>query len=116
MKTLFIYKNEFVEPMGLMYVSSFLKKHGHDCDFIDTRFEKNLIKEVQKISPDIIAYSITTGRHKFFQKLNQELKKRFKFFSLFGGPHCTFFPEFIYEEGVDAICKGEGELPSFRIG
>jgi len=109
MKVLFIYRWEYVEPLGLMYLSSFLKKYGHKCYFIDTKFEKNIFKEVQKISPDIIAYSITTGKHKYFQKLNEKLKKRCKFFSFFGGPHATFFPELIYKKGVDCVCRGEGE-------
>jgi radical SAM superfamily enzyme YgiQ (UPF0313 family) len=29
--------------------------------------------------------------------------------SVFGGPHATFLPEMIVEEGVDAICRGEAE-------
>jgi len=115
MKILFIYKTEFAEPMGIMYLSSFLKKHGHSCYFIDTKFEKDLIKEIKDISPAIIAYSITTGEHKFYHKLNLELKKIFNFFAIFGGPHCTFFPEFIYEKGVEAICRGEGEFAFLEL-
>lgn len=115
MKILFVYEYEFVEPLGIMYLSSFLKERGHECYFIDIKFEKNFALEAQKISPDIIAYSITTGKHKFYQEFNQKLKKSFTFFSLFGGPHCTFFPEFIYEEGVDAICRGEGEFPFLEL-
>ena len=115
MKILFIYKCEFEEPLGIMYLSSFLKKHGHECYFLDLKFEKRFIEEVQKISPDIIGYSITTGKHKFYQKLNLELKKKLHFFSLFGGPHATFFPEFIYKQGVDAVCRGEGEFPFLEL-
>ena len=115
MKILFVYKYEFIEPIGLMYLSSFLKKNRHDCYFIDVKFEKDVCKEVRKISPDIIAYSITTGKHKFYQELNQKLKKKFKFFSVFGGPHCTFFPEFIHEKGVDVVCRGEGEFPLLEL-
>ncbi len=29
--------------------------------------------------------------------------------SVFGGPHPTYFPEFVEEPGVDAVCIGEGE-------
>ena len=32
-------------------------------------------------------------------------------FSVFGGPHPTFFPDMIEEPGVDGICIGEGEGP-----
>jgi radical SAM superfamily enzyme YgiQ (UPF0313 family) len=44
-----------------------------------------------------------------YADLNRALKSRFCFFSVFGGPHATFFPEFINEDGVDAVCVGEGE-------
>lgn len=115
MKILFVSKYEFYEPLGIMYLLSFLKKYGLDCYFVDIKLEKNFNEEIQKISPDIIAYSFTTGQNKFYQKLNLELKKKHDFFSFFGGPHCTFFPEFIYEEGVDAICRGEGEYPFLEL-
>jgi anaerobic magnesium-protoporphyrin IX monomethyl ester cyclase len=111
MKILFLYQYEFLEPIGIMSLSSFLKQNGHKCDFLDLSLEWDYLKAIQKISPGIIAYSITTGKHSFYQKLNLELKKKLKFFSVFGGPHTTFFPEFIKEEGVDAFCRGEGEYP-----
>lgn len=109
MKVLFFYKYAYFEPLGVPYLSAVLKKHGHKTYFIDLRFTKNYVKETEEIAPDIIAYSITTGKHKLFRDLNLELKKKFNFFAVFGGPHCTFFPDFINEDGVDAICKGEGE-------
>ncbi len=115
MKILFIYKYEFDEPLGILHLSGFLKKHGYDCHFIDIKFEKNFIEGIQKISPEIIAYSITTGKHKFYQKLNHDLKKKLNLFSFFGGHHCTFFPYFFYYEGVDAICRGEGEFPFLEL-
>ncbi|KKQ63949.1 MAG: hypothetical protein US85_C0013G0023 [Candidatus Shapirobacteria bacterium GW2011_GWF1_38_23] len=110
MKILFIYKYEFVEPLGILSLSSYLKKEGHDVHFIDLYFCKNYLDEIKKIKPDLVAYSVTTGKHKFYVNLNNLLKKHLDFFALFGGPHCTFFPEFIKEKGVDAICRGEGEL------
>ncbi len=109
MKILFISKFEYYEPLGTMYLSSFLKQHGVDCRYLDIKFENDLAREIRRISPDIIAYSITTGQSKFYRQLNIDLKKQFSFFAVFGGPHCTFFPEYIHEEGVDAICRGEGE-------
>ncbi len=109
MNILFISRFEYYEPLGTMYLSAFLKQRGIDCRYLDIKFEKDLAREIRRISPDIIAYSITTGQSKFYRQLNIDLKKQFRFFAVFGGPHCTFFPEYIHEEGVDAICRGEGE-------
>ena len=109
MKILFIYKYAYFEPLGIPYLSAVLRKYGHETFFIDLQFTKNYVKEIKEIVPDVIAYSITTGKHNLFRELNLELKKKFNYFAVFGGPHCTFFPDFINENGVDAICKGESE-------
>lgn len=109
MKILFIYKYTFYQPLGIMYLSSALKQNGHLTDFIDLQFEKNLIKSVNKIKPDIICYSIPTGPHNYFKSVNNLLKSHFNFLSVFGGHYCTFIPEFIDEEGVDIIIRGEAE-------
>lgn len=98
-----------------MHISSFLQKHGYECFFLDVALENDLIAAAGKINPDIIAYSTTTGKHHLYKRVNRELKERLSFFSLFGGPHCTFFPEFVYEEGIDAVCRGEGELATLEL-
>lgn len=92
-----------------MYLSSMLKAQGYESFFFDLRLDSNLYDFLNKLRPEIIAYSIVTGTHKFYANLNRNLKEHFSFFSIFGGPHTTFFPEFIENEGVDAICIGEGE-------
>ena len=112
MKILFI-SNQLLdfsnyEPLGIMYLSSYLKKLGHLTDFANSRINE-AVSIVKKFQPDIIAYSVTTGMHKELILFNHELKKKFNFLSVFGGPHATFFPEMIEEDGVDIICVGEGE-------
>ncbi len=106
---LFIYKYEYLEPLGIMSLAAYLKQHGHRCEFLDLAFEKELSEKVRQMKPNIVAYSITTGRHSFYQKLNLELKRHADFLAVFGGPHATFFPEFVEQEGVDILCRGEGE-------
>ncbi len=53
---------------------------------------------------------MTTGDHVYYLGLNRQLKELTGAFSVFGNSHPTFVPEFIEEEGVDAICRGEGEI------
>jgi len=50
-----------------------------------------------------------TGDQELYLGANNRLKELFDFVSLFGGPHPTFFPDMIEREGVDIICRGEGE-------
>lgn len=90
-----------------MYLSSSAKAEGHDIELVLT--SDDLEKKVSEFKPEIIVYSVMTGNQKFYLRLNKKLKSLYKFISVFGGPHLTFFPEFIQEESVDVICRGEGE-------
>lgn len=96
------------EPLGLEYLSAAAKAAGHNTRFCGTK-EKEYRPAINNFKPDVIGYSITTGQHDLFIKLNEKLKNEFHFTSIFGGPHATFWPEIIDEPGVDAICRGEGE-------
>jgi radical SAM superfamily enzyme YgiQ (UPF0313 family) len=109
MKILFIHTYDYHEPIGIMMLSSYLKKEGHICELLDLEFERNYIKKIKQIKPDIIAYSILTVNYKFYLQINRNIQKQYPVFSVFGGTHTTFFPDFINENGVDAICVGEGE-------
>jgi radical SAM superfamily enzyme YgiQ (UPF0313 family) len=44
-----------------------------------------------------------------FAELSRRIKQEHDVLSVFGGPHPTYFPEMIEEDGVDVICRGEGE-------
>lgn len=108
MKVLFI-QNLWFECLGVMYLSSSLKAHGHDCDVIIGSNTDELIEATGSRTPDIIAFSVMTGMHIWATKLAAELKKQYSCPIVFGGPHPTFFPEIILENGVDIVCRGEGE-------
>jgi radical SAM superfamily enzyme YgiQ (UPF0313 family) len=107
MKFLFINKPFFIEPLGIMYLSSTIKKEGHETDLITS--DENLEKKVQEYNPDFVGYSIMTGDQDFYDSINKKLKSKFDFLSIAGGPHPTFFPEALKKSSFDAICRGEGE-------
>lgn len=112
MKVLFFLQEfQFFERMGIMSLSAVLKERSHQTRLIKTQnlnFDQ-ILEEVKNYSPGIFAYSCMTGEHNYYLDLNNRLKKKFQAFSVFGGPHPTFFPEMIKKPGVDAICIGEGE-------
>ena len=98
------------EPMGIMTLSSILKKSGHAVRLCSPRIRN--VEHVLKIFPaEVVAYSVTTGFHNFYRNFNEALKKRHKhLISVFGGPHITFSPDFIEQSHfIDAICRGEGD-------
>jgi len=113
MRILFI--NKFLDkhtiyrvPLGILYLASSLKKSGHNI-FICEPSREDVFKKVEQIKPEMICYSLRTGFHRYYIELNKQLKNKFIFFSVFGGPHPTFFPEMIEENGVDAVALGECE-------
>ena len=110
-----------VEPLGIAYLSSVLKKNGYEVDMLKIDY-KDFYSELKRIKPDVLAYSLTTGKHKKFLNLNREIKKEFKVLSVFGGAHATYYPEVINEEGVDVVIRGEADksfvelLNDYRLG
>jgi len=109
-KVLFIFKSEnFLVPTGICAISAIAREKKHETFLCEIK-SQNPFKSVQKLRPDIIAYSASTGEAKHYLKLNSLLKRKFpRVFTFMGGPHPTFYPDVIYEGDLDAICVGEGE-------
>lgn len=105
MKVLFVTDNYIIDPLGIAYLSSYLRQAGHQVDICKTACE-DIYTRLNQYEPDILCYSVTTGKHHKFQELNLDIKG--SRFSLFGGPHCTFSPQFVSRPGIDAIVIGEG--------
>jgi len=110
MKILFVVKTiDFIDPQGIMLLSALAKGKGHET-FLCILTRESVVNMINDIKPDVIAYSASTGEHKYYVDINPEIKKRFpSIFTIFGGPHITFYPNSLEEGNFDAVCKGEGE-------
>jgi anaerobic magnesium-protoporphyrin IX monomethyl ester cyclase len=117
MKILFIVKKEIIsiEYAGLMLISAVLKKAGYTVRGVVEQDYDLIAAVVSEFQPNIIGFSMTTGQHQYYVDLVKRLKRTFSFISIFGGPHPTYFPEVINEEGVDIVCVGEGEYPMLEL-
>lgn len=103
-------QNFWFEWLGVMYLSSVLKKEGHTTEmFIGS--EKHIVKELKQYAPDIILISVMNIQYEWLTRTVYELRKNdFKQPILVGGPHATFSPQDISEiDGINAVCVGEGE-------
>ncbi|MEW6233297.1 MAG: radical SAM protein [Chloroflexota bacterium] len=108
MRILFILKQVDNDHLGILHLSSVLKSGGHEVELI-IGAAQDPTEVAARWRPDIVAYSVFTGSQHYYLDLNRRIRARQKVFSVFGGPHPTFFPELIQEDGVDGICIGEGE-------
>lgn len=109
-RVLFVVKEiEGAEPIGALYVAACLQRAGHEVRFIGTR-GLDVIREVRRWAPDVVAFGATTGLHRYYLGLAKAIKDAAPdVFVLLGGPHATFYPEVVHSPGLDAICRGEGE-------
>ncbi|MCA9409783.1 MAG: B12-binding domain-containing radical SAM protein [Candidatus Omnitrophica bacterium] len=106
------------EPLGVTTMGALLKQHGHQVDYFDfpPQESKWNIDDVVAFQPDIVGYSISSGLHNRYLRFNRLLKEQLpNLFTIIGGPHPSFFPNFLEKEGVDAICVGEGEQPMLEL-
>jgi radical SAM superfamily enzyme YgiQ (UPF0313 family) len=110
LRVLFVEKQIDYEPQGIMSMASVLKEAGHEVALaLATR--EDPVAMASQFRPHVVGYSVLTGSQRYYIELNRQIKCALGngVFSVFGGPHPTFFPEMIDEPGVDGICIGEGE-------
>lgn len=110
MRILFILKNEnFLAPIGLCVISAVVRRAGHETYLCEVH-QDDPLDSVERLRPDVVAYSSLTGEAKHYIRINKRIKEAFpQVFTIMGGHHPTFFPEMIRETTLDALCRGEGE-------
>lgn len=105
MKVLLVCKSKVMENLGVMYLSSVIKKAGHECKIVSIN---EAIDSAQEIKPDIVGFSIMTGDMEKFHALEYSLRKRKHPPKIIvGGPDPTFFPKGY--DWADEIAKGDAE-------
>ncbi|MCC7014279.1 MAG: B12-binding domain-containing radical SAM protein [Planctomycetes bacterium] len=110
LRVLFI--DEFLpqEMLGVMWLSRAIKDAGHDTRALFVP-DRDWITKLKEYNPDVVCFSVTTGMHQYMAEINQRVKRELPgVLSVFGGPHPTFTPEYIELDGIDVICRGEGEV------
>ena len=110
MKVLFL--NEYLpqEMLGMMWLGRAVKDAGHEAKALFVP-DKRWVEKLREYAPDVVCYSVTTGMHLYFADINRRVKEALPgVFTVAGGPHPTFSPEYLEQGGFDAVCRGEGEF------
>lgn len=106
------YKTHLITPpLGLGYISSYLRAKGHETIFIDGLNKDLSEEEMVELAADCGAAGITvlTDFYLEAKSLTQKLKAAGKIV-IWGGVHPTVLPEETLEEGgADYVIVGEGE-------
>lgn len=118
------------EHLGIEYLSSVLKRAGHETflahdpgifsrednvfhiPLLERLFErkKSVLAAIEKSRPDAVAFSVYTGTYKWARDIAEEVRKKTDAKTIFGGPHATLVPEVVIKDAaVDYVVVGEGE-------
>lgn len=110
MKIVFVENKLRIDKLGPLYLSAILKENGHDVELVQD-IDNDIDDYFKNNSPDIALYSVMSSEHNWYLGINKELKSKYKFKAIFGGPHFTFFSEEnINDPYIDHIVVGPGEL------
>lgn len=123
MKVLFIYPDFAAVPdphqqhgyysEGLASISAYLKQGGHDTALYHILYppaQADFVAVLREHSPDLIAVAVRTSNFPFVKEFFTWCKQAMDVPVLAGGYHATIAPEeTIACDGVDYVCRGEGE-------
>ena len=56
-----------------------------------------------------------SGSAEWANKIAAQIKTKYNVLTIFGGVHPTFYPEYIKNEGVDMLVRGEGEDAALEV-
>jgi len=110
-------------PLGLAYISSYLKKKGfNDITLIDYNLleydyyvKDDYLKEIP-LDADVYGISVTTPQFIWFCKITQYLKQAGNGVIVSGGPHVSSRPdECLGKTETDFVIVGEGEIAFNRL-
>lgn len=107
-------------PLGILFISAFLKKHGVKCSVFDTTFSKTelLFQHLLEEKPEVLAIytNLMTKLNVLkiirFVRENQDLQNTL---IVLGGPEVTHSADNFLNFGADVIVIGEGEETMLEV-
>ncbi|ARJ66564.1 hypothetical protein WV31_13240 [Magnetospirillum sp. ME-1] len=110
MKVLFVVRTLTIEgdPMGVMQLASIARREGWNVDLATAATALDAVRQQR---PDLVAMSMMTTDYAALMGVVRALRAENETLPIVvGGPHPTFIPALAEEEGITAICRGEGDL------
>jgi len=108
----FLIDDQVMPPLGLLYISSYLKKHKVSVEVIDLSGGEKF----PSINADWIGISATTPQYEEALRILTKIKARNRYQRvIIGGPHATCMGEKLLFDGFDGVVIGEGERAMYKI-
>ncbi|MCK4788058.1 MAG: cobalamin B12-binding domain-containing protein [Desulfobacteraceae bacterium] len=107
---------------GISYISSFLKKHGHQTKlvvlgkFLGQKNKRAIDEYIARLCPGLICFTCVATEYSFIANIAKYIKNNYQdIYLLVGGPHVSLNPEQVLSDGFDALCIGEGENATLEL-
>ena len=99
------------ENLAVAQLAAVLEAAGHACDVeLVRRVDAESLERIRAYAPDVIGFSLMTIDADWVLEAVAAIRQDgSRAFVIAGGPHPTYFPDFLRSEGIDAINLGEGE-------
>jgi len=98
----------WTEKFGIMSLIPHLEERGCKVHLLLTRNGRVRLREVERLRPQVVAFSATTGYHQKALSMATLVKEHFPATLVaLGGPHVTYFPEVACHKSVDLAFRGE---------
>jgi len=107
--------------LGLLYIASFLEKHGHKVSIVDMNIEEisigSLLNNIKENLYGIVGITSTTVQINQALLISENIKKTFPNIKIvMGGPHPNvMLEEVLSKEAIDYVVRGEGELTMLEL-
>lgn len=103
-----------MEPVGLCYLSAFLKRGGHNCRIIHQTYSKSttdaeIVRFINNDRFALAGFTTYSSNIAHTIALCREIKRSSPVKTVLGGPMATSIPELALQEGIDFVVLGEGE-------
>jgi radical SAM superfamily enzyme YgiQ (UPF0313 family) len=132
MRVLFIWSNfdgiSWKKPLkgeihfGISYISSLLKKHGHQTKLLPLvrrygdRFKRQTNDVIRLFNPQLICFTAVSSEYNFILNVAKYIRHNYPgIFLLVGGTHVSLNPANIPLDIFHALCIGEGEYPTLEL-
>ena len=101
-------------PLGLLYLGAVLLNGGYSVEVIDIDIDFPNVDQftefIKETRPAVVGFTAVTPSFNDAVRLAGIIKRIYKPFIIFGGPHTTAIPfEVLKESNIDAVVVGEGE-------
>jgi len=113
----FVFLQDIGYPfLGPMSLAGVLRRHGHEVDALIGSKAEDFLPILTRETPQVVAFSTMTGGHHWALEIARAVKKQLpQVKTIMGGPHPTFTPDVILKDGLDIICRGEGDEAIARL-